>query len=77
MRKRVSKSKRQTCANKFKIKKRAAEHRRKVRKEARKAKQNNISTPNTKARATKLPNTFPLKKQMIKERYFNDSNIQN
>lgn len=77
MRKKVGASKRQTCAMKYKIKKRAAEHRRKVKKESRKARENNISTPNSKIKATKIPNSFPLKKQMITQRYFSNNNIEN
>lgn len=66
MRKRVSKNKRQTSSLKHKIKKRAAETRRKIRKEARKANANKVVQRN-ELRATKIPNSFPLKKQMIIE----------
>lgn len=69
MRKQVSKSKRKSCAMKYKVKKRAAEHRRKIKKEAKKAKQNHI-VHREGAKVTKIPNSFPLKKEMIQQRYF-------
>jgi nuclear GTP-binding protein len=74
MRKQVSKSKRKSCAMKYKVKKRAAEHRRKVKKEAKKAKQNHI-VHREGAKVTKIPNSFPLKKDMIQQRYFNTQTV--
>lgn len=66
MRKKISASKRQTCAMKYKIRKRASEHRRRVRKESKKAVKNNIVRRNV-SNALHIPNIFPQKKQMLIE----------
>ena len=66
MRKRVAKSKRQTCALKYKIRQRASEHKRRIKKESRKAKTNNI-IQRKPARITPIPNSFPNKKYLVQE----------
>jgi hypothetical protein len=66
MRKRVAKSKRQTCALKYKIRQRASEHKRRVKKESRKSKVNNI-IQRKPARISPIPNTFPNKLYLVQE----------
>lgn len=66
MRSKVQKNKRQTSALRFKIKKRSAEHRRKVRKEIKKARKDGIQ-PRNASKAGHIPNMFPHKMQLIKE----------
>lgn len=66
MRLKTQKNKRVKASMKYKVKKRAAEHRRRVRKESKKAKLNSV-TPRNISKAGHIPNMFPFKKQLIQE----------
>jgi hypothetical protein len=72
MRKKGSRNKRQTCSMKYKIKARSAEHKRKVKKESRKAAANGVLVRQQRSKATHLPNTDPDKVNIIKKRYFTE-----
>ena len=64
MRQRTQKNKRVKASMKYKVKKNAAEHRRRIRKESKKAKINKV-TPRSVTNAGHIPNMFPHKKQII------------
>mmetsp|Transcript_5686 Transcript_5686/g.5863 ORF Transcript_5686/g.5863 Transcript_5686/m.5863 type:complete len:80 (+) Transcript_5686:22-261(+) len=69
MRKKIGSSKRLKCSMKYKVKKRAAEHRRKVKKESRNAKENKVVSRES-SKFTKIPNMYPHKKAIIQSKYF-------
>ncbi len=66
MRKKVGGSKRKTCALKYKIKKRVNEHKRRYKKESKKAKINGLTLRNI-GKVTPIPNSFPNKKYLLQE----------
>lgn len=66
MRGKTSKNKRKTCSMKYKIKKRVSEHRRRVKKEAKKAKVNGVIRRNVR-NTTPIPNSFPDKRRLMEE----------
>jgi len=76
MRKKTQRNKRQKANLKFKIKKRATEHKRKIRKEARKSTQNKI-VKRQGQNFLKLPNSLPEKSNLIKQRYFKKNEEEN
>ena len=57
---------------KYKIKARSAEHKRKVKKESRKAAANGVLMRQERSKAIHLPNTDPDKAKIIKQRYFTE-----
>lgn len=66
MRKKIGGSKRKTCALKYKIKKRVNEHKRRYKKEAKRAKVNGLTIRNI-GKVTPIPNSFPNKKFLLQE----------
>ena len=66
MRVRTQKNKRVKAAMKYKIKKNSAEHRRRIRKESKKAKVNKV-TPRNVQNAGHIPNMFPHKRLIIEQ----------
>jgi len=60
----IETSKRKSLSTKYKINRKVREHRRKLRKEARKAHKNGVPVKSV-GRVTRIPNSFPHKKQLM------------